>query len=226
MADLAGLTDHFRNEESSRLVNLTDYLRVLMTMDKEKLFPSTIYVRDCMREIFRLFHGDLEDEDVRRVLLGSPGVGTSVLFLIAALSKALTDSKPVVYFRKVREGKQVSAFVMNRTAEGVLDVYFPRRIKKFGHNKLLQEARELMECFGLDEDSCYSFLDGPRHDSTSDLEAIYSYFCTSGGHPQPKSGETGILYLWILPGWTASDAVDGFAALGFLPDDIRHAYFI
>lgn len=132
-----------------------------------------------MRQVFCLFRGDLEDDDYRRVLLGSPGVRKSIACFLAALWKALHDSRPVVYLRKVKEEKRVSAFAMNRTAEGALDVHFSRRIKKYGHWKLLDEARQLMECFGVDDDSCY-FL---WMDHATMLQAISKRFTTTSAHP-------------------------------------------
>lgn len=59
------------------------------------LVADALYVRDCMREVFGLFHADVA-RDPRpmpsvtssAVLVGSPGVGKSILFFLAALDQA------------------------------------------------------------------------------------------------------------------------------------------
>ena len=72
-----------------------------------------------MKTTYKLFHDNVLVKDSHRVLLGSPEVGKSVLFFIAALYKAEHGDKPVVYFRRTEEEDDISAFFMVRTDSGV-----------------------------------------------------------------------------------------------------------
>lgn len=154
-----------------------------------------------------VFRQDTLKRNSNRVLLGSPGVGKSVLFFIAALYKAETLERPVVYFRKTREEKNISVFVMFRTADG-LRVLCDRRVQKDQFRTIAQLRRAIISGFRKE---FVVFLDGPRHDAEPDLNAFYEYFCTSGGHPLPKNAQKD-LFLWILDGWTETE-VQLFATL-------------
>ena len=123
------------DDATTRIVDLESVLCGLKMADDE-FFPSKIYVRDCMKTIFGYFHKDRLTRNSNRVLLGSPGVGTSVLFFIAALEKALNGDKPVVYMRKTKEEHEVSIFVMVRISNG-LRVFSWREI---GKKKVLQQG--------------------------------------------------------------------------------------
>ena len=99
-------SDHHNNnqqhhQEPQLLVDLNDVLGGLKrTDDSYGFLPGRIYVRRDMRRIFNYFRNDVLYRDSNRVLLGSPGVGTSVLSFIAALFQAERKSpseQPVVY---------------------------------------------------------------------------------------------------------------------------------
>jgi hypothetical protein len=69
-----------------RLIDLgfLDDLRI----EDEPFFPNRIYVRNNMRKIFGLYMNDVGTvKPMKRptVLIGSPGVGKSVLFFLAAI---------------------------------------------------------------------------------------------------------------------------------------------
>jgi hypothetical protein len=68
------------------------------------LAPIAIYVRDCMRLLFGLFREDVKktpgrprDVAYSTGLIGSPGVGNSILFFLAGLFQAQTSK--IVYYR-------------------------------------------------------------------------------------------------------------------------------
>ena len=197
----------FDPSQPNEIVDLTDALCCFRLQDpyKERFFPERIYIRDCMKMMWRRFQQDRIEYDSNRVLLGSPGVGKSVFFFIAAMYKASVQlGVPVVYVRQTREERSVSAFVMFRATGGSLKIFSCRKLAKA--DRISSIINLVAKCFGWTDLIEYtSFLDGPRHDDEKVLNAYYHYFCTSGGHPLPKNAQDD-LYLWILDGWT-EDAV-------------------
>lgn len=204
---LKPLFDAFDLSRPNEIVDLKEVLCCLRVQHPyvEKFFPNRIFIRDCMKTMWRRFQQDGVSYGSNRVLLGSPGVGKSVFFFIAAMYKASVQvDVPVVYVRQTREEPNVSAFVMFRTPGGSLKIFSCRTLDKEG--RIPSTIKRVAKCFGWTELVQYtSFLDGPRHDDDKVLNAYYHYFCTSGGHPLPKNAQDD-LYLWILDGWT-EDAV-------------------
>jgi hypothetical protein len=212
------------HDATARIVDLESVLCGLKLAD-DVFFPSKIYVRICMKTILGRFYKDRLSENSNRVLLGSPGVGKSVLFFIAALEKSLNGDKPVVYIRKTKEEHLVSIFVMIRVFNGVR-VFSCRSVRKYIYRGLgLGQMRtKVAVLFGLgDERNCVLFLDGPRHGEETDLEADYDYFCTSGGHPLPKNAQEK-LFLWVLDGWSWND-VSAYGKMVGCESDYLEAYY-
>lgn len=208
----------------ARIVDLEPVLYGIK-MKNDAFFPAKIYVRDCMKTIFGYFRADLSSENSNRVLLGSPGVGKSVLFFIAALAKSWNGDKPVVYIRKTDEEKFASIFVMVRVSKD-LRVFSCRKINKL--SVTLKDMRiKVYPLFGVGDDSdCVFFLDGPRHNDETDIKAYYQYFCTSGGHPLPKNAAKFFLHLWILDGWSKVEAIAALLLLGKTEIEAKDAYFV
>lgn len=214
------------NSQQEEVVDLDDFLGGLrMADDDDPFLPRRIYMRNCMRVIFGYFRHDVLKRNSNRVLLGSPGVGKSVLFFIAALYNVeVKNSLPVVYLRKTREEKQVSAFAIFRTENG-LRVFWCRDIEKEKYKGTATCRRVVAALFGLETRQCVVFLDGPRHDEEKDLNAFYEYFCTSGGHPLPKNAQKD-MFLWILDGWSQAETVALFKLLGRTEEDAIEAHTI
>lgn len=78
---------------------------------------------------------DHEQGEVKRVLVGSPGIGKSVLFFLAALGRARSDERRIImYFRKVVQ--ELSVFVMRASAtKGGVHVLFSRDLQTM-HDRL------------------------------------------------------------------------------------------
>lgn len=202
------LGNHFSPDGTSSVIDLRAVIGAGLFLEKGETFlPTTrLYIRDCMKQMLQKFHEDKIKLNSNRVLLGSPGVGKSVLFFIAALIHAWLNKRPVVYYRQTRAEKYASAFVMFAKADG-LAVFAARNIdREEFHERIHFGVRTVADCFGLGKIENYvSFLDGPRHDhGKSSLFACYHYFCTSGGHPIPKN-EQKDLFLWILDAWTIDE---------------------
>jgi hypothetical protein len=120
-----------------------EFLKDLRLSDDEERFliPTTVYVRDCMRAIFGLFQEDVASKQMARAkstaLIGSPGVGASILFFLAALHQART--RRVVYCRITNaENENVSLFVMMPVPHDPksVRVWFSRNMDKEAINDL------------------------------------------------------------------------------------------
>lgn len=208
----------FEEEANTALVRLEEAIGNMRTEEEDTFLPSQIFIRDDMKRIFQYFRRDVLGKNSNRVLLGSPGVGKSVLFFIAALYKAVTLATPIAYLRQTREEKAVSVFVMFRTLNGVR-VFWGRDLSKRNFPTINNLGLAVMQAFGRE---FVFFLDGPRHDAELHLNAFYDYFCTSGGHPLPKNAQKD-LFLWILDGWKEAE-VQAFGTLLGNPEAYADAY--
>jgi hypothetical protein len=215
--------DLLRNDpgslNSDRVLDLA-FLKELRLPDQDEKFlvPKRIYVRDCMRMIFGRFCQDADSEPKKRAekrataFVGSPGVGTSILFFLAALYQATSTN--VIYYRKtMADGENVSVFVMipSRASGGTKDVevWFNRDMdpvrvdSKGGLNAC---SIDLMS-FVIPRRQHYAFIDGPRHDATRDTcSGTYDYLCTSGGF-RPLKLQEHEKRVWVLDGWTKAEVV-------------------
>ncbi len=134
--------------------------------------PKKIYIRKCMKLIFSLFSQDTRGErskprELKTVLLGSPGVGKSVLFFLAALYQA--KSSYTVYYRRTTKESDISIFLVMPYQNNTVRVWFARDFHNFNlPEELISVHRQI---FGFqedrggksDDDSLYTFVDGPRY---------------------------------------------------------------
>jgi hypothetical protein len=157
-----------------------------------------------MRFIFGLTKSDIRlPGRGKRALIGSPGVGKSVLFFLVALHKACHT--PVVYYRKTQNRDDQSLFFMNATKNKKVNIVFTRNsLDEINSKKILMFLKEQH----IDGKSYYRFVDGPKHDESDELfNRYFDYFCTSGGYPIPKQEEQDRDRLWILDAWTEDEAI-------------------
>lgn len=191
------------------------FLHRLKLSDEAFLIPDKVYIRDCMRTVFGLFDQDVErtprrppDQRHSVALVGSPGVGKSILFFLAALHQA--QKSPTVYYRRT-SSEDVSVFVMTPQAEGV-GIWFSRDVKKhlLGGEGLSAINRDLLSCGIIPRAVFYTFVDGPKYHDSYKADIMwdqYDYLCTSGGM-RPYSNGDEFKRLWILDGWSEQEAVD------------------
>jgi hypothetical protein len=199
----------------------------------DELFPRSLYVRQSMRQIFRLF---CEDADKvaprmsRTVLLGSPGVGKSILFFLAALHRS--QRNVTIYYRFVSESEEdVSVFVMLPCPGNKVHVLFTRKLKRnqltVCRDELSGLDRNLSKYLKIQRHHYFAFVDGPRHDDYyNTLLGVYDYFCTSGGHPYFHGEEEFGSRLWVLDAWTETEAVDALTAHNRTKDTVEQAYWL
>ena len=70
--------------------------------------PPRAFVRQEMRTMFTMLVSKYEPEEEQRVLVGSPGIGKSVLFFLAALRRVVVHGEKVIYVRKTRQEMKLS----------------------------------------------------------------------------------------------------------------------
>jgi hypothetical protein len=188
-----------------------------------------------MRDIFQLFCEDVNNERFPRkgetVLIGSPGVGKSLLFFLGALFMAQKSLQPretqVIYCRLTKKNdERVSIFIMapNEKTDG-LHVVFTRNLPKakLGNDGLMC-LFDFLDPSYIVRNRCYVFIDGPRHDDRANtLDAGCDYLCTSGGHPSFKSEQIKNR-MWVLDGWSEDEAIEGLRILGYQKSLVEEAY--
>jgi hypothetical protein len=215
-------------------LNFLDGLKV----PDDSFIPDSLYVRTCMRNVVDLFLRDtLNNVDVhkfRTVLIGSPGVGKSILFFLAALFNS--RRKGAIYYRVALESeKEISVFVIFPHEGNEVDVLFTRSldsiaVENVGNGTLSVFHSNLVQLLNVSRKAYHIYLDGPLHnDEKYTLAKSYEYFCTSGGYPPPKSGGLGKLRLWVLDGWTKEEALVALAGndeFGDVvhPDQVKNAF--
>jgi hypothetical protein len=200
-----------------------EFLNGLRLAGKEERFliPTAVYVRDCMKVIFGLFLEDVafskKAGTKNTALIGSPGVGKSILFFLAALYQA--QERRVVYYRSTKTENEGASLFFMRPAPGdgsSVRVWFSRNMdKRFieGNGGITRVSLDVERELDMRRKDYYAYIDGPNHTDKFDLMVgTYDYFCTSGGFPLYSSTEDG-KRLWILDGWTREEAIAGLAAI-------------
>jgi hypothetical protein len=236
-SSLNPLSDNTAEQQNTMDLTFLNPLKIKDSFLEEAFFPvhNTLYVRECMRDIFELFCEDVKKKPTRvpeygeTVLIGSPGVGKSLLFFLAALYMAQKLPQPrithVIYCRRTKTIERVSVFIMTPNEKtGGVHVLFTRNLLEFelGSDGLMSLFRFLFRDFIIRE-RCYVFIDGPRHDDDKNtLDSGCDYLCT-GGHPDFKD-EQKTNRMWVLDGWTESEAIQGLNNLGHEKSLAKEAY--
>jgi hypothetical protein len=217
----------------SRTIDMS-FLETLRFAEEEKfLVPDKLYVRDSMRRVFGLFHEDAmqiprrePDKAYSAALIGSPGVGKSILFFLAALDQACTSN--VVYYRKSGE-ERLSVFVMTPPDDGhSVRIWYTRNMPSERLDRGLSTASIALErCRILQRGDFYDFVDGPTYgDKPNTFDGNYDYLCPSGGIPRYKNDEQD-KRVWVLDGWTEDEAAAALVALHNQSSAVaQQAYFL
>jgi hypothetical protein len=169
----------------------------------------------------------MDPEDAPVAFIGSPGVGKSILFFLAAIFQAQT--RKVIYYRCTRSRKeQASFFFMSPEGSGsAVCVWFTRNFDKDLLDSMGGLSRfgvDLREALPIPRGDYLAYVDGPHHDDRANtFTGTYDYFCTSGGMRRYKSEEFG-KRLWVLDGWTREEAIQGLAMAGHDQTKAKGAY--
>lgn len=187
--------------------------------DPEVLIPDKIFVRNCMQEVFD-YLVRTPDEKIN-IVVGSPGVGKSLLSFLAALQVASIGQKKVLFMRKTRirvEG--ISIFWMQGNSQGSVDVYVNRLVDREKTLVTLKGdiSRQLLEV-RADGSNLRIVVDGPNHQNDQDIP-VDSDLVTSGGHPGPKREQRRYTRTMPLSAWSIHEMRAGMKALYDVPTEI------
>ena len=196
------------------------FLDPLRLLGQEDVFlPKKLFIRNCMKTVFEEFRKDATNSDKRptkfhTVLIGSPGVGKSILFFLASLYQA--QYSYVVYYRRTTVENSISLFIMVPHEADSVRVWFTRDLLTFRKGGAIADIQVKLLDFNkqydgdLRVDNVYTYVDGPRYtDARDTLEGSCDYFCTSGGHPPPRPERLGAFRFLVLSGWNEEEAIEG-----------------
>jgi hypothetical protein len=237
-SSLNPLLDNTKEQQPTLDLSFLEPLKIKDSLLSENFFPdhNTLYVRKCMRDIFQLFCDDVEKkrdpEYSETVLIGSPGVGKSLLFFLGALYMAQNLMQPrnshVIYCRRTkRASERVSVFIMTPNEKtGGVHVLFTRSLWHIELGNGLMSLFQFLHRNSIVREKCYVFIDGPSHDDRENtLHGGCDYLCTASGHPDFKS-EQQRNRMWVLDGWSKDEAIDGLHYLGHKKSLAAEAYHV
>jgi hypothetical protein len=168
-----------QDDRSAIWIDLQFLDELLESPDEETfLVPSKIYFRSCTRRVFCLFREDV-DKDLKRkpnlarsvAFVGSPGVGKSILFFLAALHRAQTIR--TLYYRQTN-ADMASMFVMTPVGNGRVHVWFSRNLRKgrWGAAIGLSGIDVDYQFFLQNRYNYYTFVDGPRYQENNPISSL------------------------------------------------------
>ena len=184
---------------------------------------GSIFLRQEVIDTFKEL--TLKNRDWCQILIGSPGVGKSVLLFIVALFQASVRRHPVFFIRKTQvSDEDISVFYIrpdssqthskkviidySRNVDKVVTVFqmeqylitkYPARSDSgesiFAHHKRLKTRQQ-----------AFLFLDGLKEGS-DDLKSFtsYHYLSTSAGHDEPSGEQSSTMDIVILSAWEKED---------------------
>ena len=169
--------------------------------DQEMFFPSHIFVRQEMETAFRelAFRGT----DTTSILSGSPGIGKSVLmFLVVVYQVVHTDMK-AVYVRFVEDPQEpVSKFLIQRQADGSVEVRYTRKGDRSGNIASEYFAlRGEFDNLEIDDPKIIGAVDGPKSDQFTRYTYL-NYGCTSGCGIRIKHHMAAATFNVVMGAWT------------------------
>ena len=201
----------------------------------EEFLPTgSIYLRQACIDTFNEL--TKANRTFQQVLIGSPGVGKSVLLFIVALYQAAVKKVRVIYVRKTTVPEEdTSAFLIEPESSNAdtkkVSVRFAREID-------VEHSVKDVEAYIVDsytqsshnehkrlkvQQKALLFVDGVNEGDPDLGFKKYNYLCTSGGHDGPKSEQQHSLSIVILNAWekeTLKLAVMG--SLKLLPPSPQH----
>lgn len=188
---------------------------------KTDFIPGTAFVRDEMQTTFR---GLLKKKTGKKhVLIGSPGVGNSVVFFLAALFLSAIRKKKVIYIRW--DNKMPNVFLMKPgQSEGFCNV---GSVSFHKVQYSLKDVGRAALAYGYESDmeDWRVFFDGPKEAEVKDFVDFDYFLCTSGGYSTPSDSERTTVIIQIMAGWTADDLIAALIQLKRLaPNKARKVY--
>lgn len=192
--------------------------------------PNSLWVRHEMIETMNALRQNSQNFK-RQVLIGSPGVGKSVLFFLYSLVFA-TDNpgRKVMYWRKAGANpKEIALLCMEALPDNqvhirwnkvpipfqakIQDIYtdwmqaaYPTFFQGASASKRILFMGHVTK---LLNDTVTMFVDGPKQKDDKDtLGGSVDFLCTSGGHTRPANDQNTVLELPVLCGWGKDPFLD------------------
>jgi hypothetical protein len=209
----------FRNNELAKdRASLMD-LRCLS--GKTDFIPGKAFVRGEMQTTFKRLCEKKAGK--KHILIGSPGVGKSVVFFLAALSLSAVKNKQVIYARW--DKKKPTVFLMKPgQSEGFCQV---GSISFYKVQYSLEDVARAALDYGYesDKEDWRFFLDGPNETEVKELTDLDFFLCTSGGYSTPSDSERMTVVIDIMAGWMEDDLVAALIQLKKItPNQARKVY--
>jgi hypothetical protein len=169
-----------------------------------------------------------------QVLIGSPGIGKSILFFLHALWLTLDSETKVMYWRKASEDEtSIILLCMEASQKGAAgnqsvrilcrdNIPFERNINDIYMYWMQRAFPELFDGEDLEEmpllegfvtellraKTVTMFADGPKHTDTNDTKTGGIHFlCSSSGHPLPANDQNTSKIVSLLCGWKQHDLI-------------------
>lgn len=183
----------------------------------EGFIPENIFFRPCMDKFLKKM---IENCNHRRIVMGAPGVGKSILTFLCFLFEAARCKRNMLYVRKTAKGgEHISMFWMIPVDAdpNKVDIEYTRNIPR---------DKPVATVFNLVLSSVYGpfhpdvakfkgVVDGPKHTTPkSDDELEDHDLVTSGGYPTPKSEQRGNVIRTILDSWLKEETIQCLRSLG------------
>ena len=205
--------------EEGGVIPLRKCLESICSPDNEMFFRNDIYIRKEIIEVLR----ELTKPDRKRkqILIGSPGVGKSILLFLVAIHQLLNDSgTPTIFIRRPENSEEhTSIFFMKKLDEYRIQVFYDRDVDKgvsvwdavaFILSKY--EDVHTRPHVPIRKDLYILYIDG-LHEGHPDLMNPHHYLATSGGYDSPQ-GESAIYSsLVVLEGWSRASLEAGLQKL-------------
>jgi hypothetical protein len=168
--------------------------------------PDLLYVRDEMQQVLKSVTS--KEPQKTLVVIGSPGVGKSVVFFLAALNLAAIQKKRVIYVRWVEsEEEKPTIFLIEPTTNKAGHCNLGQ-FSFFKFQYTLDDVARAAVDYGYQTNSNWRFmLDGPKESTVKSLSGMFFDLCTSGGYKTPADGARMTTKLKIMTGWTEDSFV-------------------
>lgn len=220
------------NDESADFLELS-CLDELRRMRSPAFFmPDKIFVRSEMQAMFSKLLTKSNQNEVRKILTGSSGVGKSVLFFLASLRFQLLPEnvdKKVAYIRKTSAEENISFFLMEPgNGPFTVKLVYSREVSREDYQTLFDMWKELRSYTKVLKAKDYvKFVDGPRYDEPMDLlNNSFHFLCTSGGYPPLRQEEILSTNILIMSGWYEATIVEALVNLGQTVDQAKDIYAV
>lgn len=166
---------------------------------RENFLTGNAYVRDEMQTVFQKLL--TKQPGKMLVLIGSPGVGKSLVCFLSALHLAANEGKKVVFIRwTVEDNPRVFVMLPDPKNEDKVQVG-NIEFSKIGRTLEDVLLSALKYGYQQNDEVWRLFIDGPKEKDIESFKPIDCFFCTSGGYETPSDAERRIVEIFPMSGW-------------------------